>query len=172
MLRTPAQLAGLLATALGIVSLQFQDVRTLLFVQMCGNFTFVLHYFMLGAYTACIGQIILSANVLVLCGRDGHTARRGGWKWLFSLLSLAACAISWQDIFSLLPCAASLVTILTNWSFDGRKIRLGKLLLSCPGWVVYDIHVGSWSGILCELVAMGSALLAVVRCRRKAAEES
>lgn len=67
--------------------------------------------------------------------------------------------------YAVLPCGASLVTVFTNWSFDSRKIRLGKLLLSCPAWVLYDLHVGSFSGILCELTVMGSALLAVLRCR-------
>lgn len=161
-----AQAVGLLATALGVISLQCASPRNILLCQMSGNITFVIHYLMLGAYTACIGQVILILNILVICGRTPVALRWRGWKWFFSILSLAACAVTWQDLFSILPCAASLVTILTNWTFQSRVIRLGKLLLSCPGWVIYDIHVGSLSGILCELIAMASALAAMVRYKK------
>lgn len=161
-----AQAVGLLATALGVISLQCKTPRSLLLCQMSGNVAFVVHYLMLEAYTACIGQVILIFNILVICGRNSAALRWKGWRWIFSLLTIAACAVTWQDGFSLLPCGAALVTILTNWTFEPRTIRLGKLVLSCPAWVVYDLYVGSWSGILCELIAMASALLAMVRYKK------
>ena len=167
-----AQAVGLLATALGVVSLQCKHPRSLLLCQMSGNVAFVIHYLMLGAYTACVGQVILIFNILMICGKSDAKARWKGWKWVFSILSLVTCIATWQDRFSILPCAASLVTILTNWSFHGMTIRLGKLCLSCPGWIIYDIHVGSYSGILCELIAMGSALLAILRYHSNAPQKT
>lgn len=157
-----AQGVGFIAMALGIVSYQCKSTRLLILCQMSGNVAFAVHYLMLGAYAACIGQLILSLSNLLLCMKRPWTRWRG-WKWIFSALSLAACFATWKDGFSIIPCAASVISILTNWSFNGKVIRLGKLLLSCPGWIVYDLHVRSYSGILCELIAMGSALVSICR---------
>lgn len=158
-----AQAVGLAAFALGIFSLQCRKVRTLLLFQMAGNIAFIVHYLMLGGYSACVGQAILTANILMIVWSEAHENRARALRWVFTALSLLSCALVWQDMFSILPGLAAAVTILTNWTGSDKKIRLGKLCLSCPIWIVYDIHVGSWSGILCEMSAMLSALLAVLR---------
>ena len=162
-----AQIFGLLATLLSVLSFQCRSTRALLLCQMSGNAAFVVHYLMLGSYSASLGQVILILNILALTGPKEIRRRRRLWKWLFAVLSLTLSAAAWQDVFSVLPCAAVWVTIFTNWTFDGTAIRLGKLCLSCPAWVVYDIHVGSWSGLLCEGIAMGSALTALIRFRSR-----
>ena len=162
-----AQIFGLLATLLSVLSFQCRSTRALLLCQMSGNVAFVVHYLMLGSYSASLGQIVLILNILALTGHEKARRRRRKWRWIFAVLSLGLSIATWQDGFSILPCAAVLVTIFTNWTFDGTAIRLGKLCLSCPAWVVYDIHVGSWSGLLCEGIAMGSALTALIRFRSR-----
>lgn len=162
-----AQLVGLLATALGILSMQCKSTRALLRYQMSGNLLFVLHYWMLGAYTACVGQAILALNFWMLCRGHSPKARWKGWKWFFSILAFASGICTWQDGFSILPCAVSLASVLAAWSMDGTVIRRCKVWFCHPGWILYDLHAGSYSGILCEMIAMGSALLALFRYRKR-----
>ena len=156
-----AQAAGLLAIVLGTLSFQCRRTGTLLLCQTLGNVAFVAHYWMLNAYSACLGQVVLIVNNLLLYG--GRTSRVSTLKWLCAAAAMGVSLTAWKDGFSLLPGAAAAVTVLTNWTVQGKTIRLGKLLVSCPMWVVYDLHVRSWSGILCELIAMASALLSI-RC--------
>ena len=107
---------------------------------------------------------------LFLCGEK--TSRCAVLKWGCAAAALGASFTAWKDGFSVLPGAAAVVTVLTNWTFRGEVIRLGKLLVSCPLWVVYDVHVGSWSGILCELIAMGSATVSIRRYGSQASTNS
>lgn len=54
---------------------------------------------------------------------------------------------------------------------SGSVIHLGKRCLSCRVWVVYDLHVGFWAGILCELIAMELALISLIRYGRQPKRE-
>lgn len=157
------QAVGFAAMALCVGCLQFRRSRSLILCQLAGSVLYVIHYFMLGAYSGCVSMAILSCSNLLLGLRERPRAAWGGWKWLFSAMFAAACAFTWENAFSLLPCAASVAAILTNWSYNGRTIRLGKLLLVGPGWVVYNVYVRSCSGIACEVVGMRSALVSICR---------
>ena len=163
-----AQLVGLLATILGVSSLHFKTPRGLLLCQTAGNIAFVIHYLMLGAYSASIGQLLTILNSLAVIWVDAAGTRRRGWQWIFSALSLAAGAAVWKDGFSVLPCLGTVVMILASWTFNNQIIRLSRLCIASPGWILYDIHVKSWAGILCETIVMISSLLAFVRFQRQA----
>ena len=156
-----AQAVGLLAIVLGTLSFQCKRTGALLLCQTLGNAAFVVHYWMLNAYSACLGQVVLIINNLLLYG--GWTSKVSALKWICAAAAMGVSLTTWKDGFSFLPGAAAVVTVLTNWTFRGGTIRLGKLLVSCPIWVVYDLHVRSWSGILCELIAMASAAISVHR---------
>ena len=102
-----AQIFGLLATLLSILSFQCRSTRTLLLCQMLGNTAFVVHYLLLRSYGACVGQIVLIFNILALTGPDNVRVRRQHWKWGFAAVSLLLSAAAWQDGFSVLPCVAA-----------------------------------------------------------------
>ncbi len=76
--------------------------------------------------------------------------------------------MTWTDAFSLLPCAAMIVTTSAMWSTNGKKIRLANMFVSSPFWLVYDAHAGSWSGVLCELFAISSIMISIFRYGLKA----
>ena len=61
-----AQLVGLAATVLGICSLHFKTPRGLVLCQTAGNLAFTVHYLMLGAYSASVGQILTILNAFVI----------------------------------------------------------------------------------------------------------
>lgn len=157
------QVIGFIAMALCIGCFQFKNSRTLVLCQMAGNIIYVIHYLMLGAYSGCASLLLTAVNNAVLSGKNNRWARWVGWKWVFSTLFVVSCIATWQNLFSLIPCAASIVSILTNWSGNGKKIRFGKLFLIGPGWIIYNIYVRSYSGILCELIGMGSAWISIRR---------
>ena len=158
-----AQAIGFIGMALCIGCFQFKSSRMLVLCQMMGNFLYVIHYLMLGAYSGCVSMLLVAVNNAILSAKSTPWTRWTGWKWIISVLFAAACIGTWQDIFSILPCVASIIMVLTNWTFNGKYIRFGKLFAVGPGWVIYNIHILSWSGILCELIGMMSAGVSFVR---------
>lgn len=153
--------------AMCIGSFQFKSGALLVFFQAAGNAVFILHFIMLGAYSGCVSVIpMVLSNLMLLFHLRGARWAPSAWKWVFVLLTAVSCALTWQDIFSLLPCIGTIAFILTNWSGDSRIMRLGKLTVVGPGWVAYNVYVQSYSGILSESFGMVSALIALVRYRQ------
>ena len=65
---------------LGTLSFQCKRTGALLLCQTLGNAAFVVHYWMLHAYSACLGQVVLIINNLLLY--DGRTSRVSALKWI------------------------------------------------------------------------------------------
>lgn len=49
------------------------------------------------------------------------------------------------------------------YTFSARKIRLTGMLINSPLWILYDIAVGSYAGILDEMVSEASMLISIIR---------
>ena len=82
---------------------------------------------------------------------------------LICLLQLTALYFTWDGWLSLLPVAANMAATVGGYTRDGRKIRLVGMLVNSPLWIVYDLLVGSWAGILDEIVSEASMLLSICR---------
>lgn len=166
-----AQAIGFLGMALCIGCFQCKSSRLLLLFQLLGNTVYVVHYLMLGAYSGCVSAALLACSAIPICAGDQPWGKWKGWKWLFSALAVVACVFTYQDIFSLLPCAATVIFIMTNYSGNGKVIRRCKLFLVGPMWVVYNAYVRSISGTMSEAFGMVSALVSLCRFGAKPLEK-
>ena len=103
-----AQVVGFIAMALCIGCFQCKSKNTLLAMQLAGNAVFILHYMMLGAFSGCASLILLVlSNLMLLFRLQGRSWARGwGWRWIFSGLTVLVGLATWENLFSLLPCAA------------------------------------------------------------------
>ena len=158
-----AQLVGFCGTGMFLVSFQCKATGKLIFFQLLGYTLFAVHYFMMGAYTGCISQALSIFSNVLLCCQKKKWARLQGWRWLFSGLFILAMVFTWQGAVSLLPCAAAVTTTLVSWTRNGKVIRLGRLFVVGPSWLIYNVFNRSYSGILCELLGIGSILISLCR---------
>ena len=76
---------------------------------------------------------------------------------------VAVVPLTWQNLFSLIPCVAAITATLANWSRNGKVIRMSRLIFVAPLWTVYDIYTRSLSGILCEVLGVTSILISIRR---------
>lgn len=90
-----------------------------------------------------------------------------GWRWLFCLLAALACMATWKDLYSLLPCISAVFFVLTNWTCRETVIRLGKIAVVGPGWIIYNLYVNSYSGVLSESFGIVSALFSLLYYGRR-----
>ena len=157
------QAIGFIGAGLLIFSYQCKTNRQLFFLQLCSDFIYTSHFFLLGAYTGCISLALSFLANLVLYNNHKRWALWRGWKWVFGLLYVISTMLTWEGPFSLLPCVAMLTANFTNWSRNGKIIRLSRLLIASPGWLIYNIHSRSYSGILCESFSICSILISIFR---------
>ena len=138
-------------------------------MQVVGNGLFIVHFLTLGAYSGCINiAIAVCSNIVLLFFMNGKKwAAWVGWRWLFCLLAVLACMVTWKDLYSLLPCISAIFFVLTNWTCRETVIRLGKIAVVGPGWIIYNFYVSSYSGVLSESFGIASALFSILYYRRR-----
>ena len=170
-----AQAVGFVAMAFCVSSYQIRNSRMLILWKAAGDVIYIVHYLLLGAYSGCTTVAICALNGL-LCGcRGSRWVEWKGWKWLLSAVLVTACLFTWQKDFQPIPSVCTLVSILTNiwvtWSGKGSVIRLGRLLVAGPAWIIYTVSAGSIPGTLAELVGMASAAVGLWRYGIKKSED-
>ena len=102
------------------------------------------YYDILGLINQHIGDTYVSA----LDTRTGHRIFRD--NLIFSVLSI-------------LPVAANIAATIGGYTYSAKTIRMVGLCVNSPLWVIYDVAVGSWAGILDEAASSVSVLVSIAR---------
>ena len=92
--------------------------------------------------------------------------------WLLSVGNMIGTILTWQNIFSILPCIAVISLNIAAWSRNGKIIRLTNAFAVSPPWLIYNIYTGSYSGIVTELICLGSVFISVLRYGWKALDNT
>ena len=155
---------GFLAVAAFILSYQTKSNRLLFLLQLIGSGLFCVQFFLLDALSGCLS---LAVNML----RNALMMKYKDWKWvrqkrcpaviaaLFTVILFAA----WNGPVSLLAFIASVSSTFVYWTDSPRNIRLVNLLCASPCWLVYDVLVHSWGGLLSESITLISILVSILR---------
>ena len=159
----PAQLVGAAALLIIIISYQFNDRKHIVFLQFFSGIFFSIHYLMLGAATGGIINVIgvIRAAVFFYKGKYKWSSV-AFWPILFSASGFVIAAFTWQGILSLLPAVAFTCTAIALWSQNPRISRI-FFMSSSVLFIIYNFVSTSYSGVVTELIAICSLLIAVVR---------
>ena len=65
--------------------------------------------------------------------------------------------------WSILPVAANIATTIGGYTYNGLKLRIVGMFVNSPLWLVYDIVMGSWAGIMDKVVTEVSVIISIVR---------
>ncbi|MBR4099026.1 MAG: YgjV family protein [Clostridium sp.] len=169
-----AQAIGFLGMGLYIISYQFKGNRWLMVSQLASCAAYAVHFFMLGAYTGCALQLVSVLNYCLLVYSREHKeawATWGGWKWVISAVFIGSTVFTWKNALDILPCMGSVSTTIANWTRNGKTMRLARLFISGPGWLIYDAATRSYSGVLCEVFGIVSVLVSIWRYGLKALDQ-
>ena len=161
-----ATLLGYIGMTFLVLSFQCKREIVLFWFQMLSGLFFVLHYGLLGDYTGMAMDGVCFVRAWMMASRKKVFTGLPTLIFLI-LIILALCIVTWEGVFSIFPTVALLVSTIFLYSGNGNKIRRAQFFCTSPAWLVYNIHVLSIPGILCELLDMGSVLLYVVRIWRK-----
>ena len=117
---------------------------------------------LLGAVTGGVSYMINTLRSFCL-GSRWKFAHSRGMCAIICAMQLAALAFTWSGWISILPVAANIAATLGGYTHNPRKIRIAGMFVNSPLWIVYDLCVGSWAGILDEAVTEGSMILSIIR---------
>lgn len=152
-----------------IASYQIKSNRALYIVQGIGCSMFCIQLYMLGALTGCISLIILIIrNALLTRYNEWKWVQWKGWVVIFSLIAVANTVFTWEGIQGLLPCIGLIAGNIGMWTNNARSIRISNAFIVSPAYIIYDVIVGAWAGVLNELFTITSVLISIKRFGWKA----
>ena len=153
---------GFAGTVLFFISFQCRKNRNLFRVQLLSYLFYTIHLLLLGAVTGGISYAINAFRSFCL-GGNWAFARKKRMCALICLMQVAALSLTWTGWISLLPVTANIAATIGGYTHSARKIRIAGMAINSPLWIVYDVIVGSWAGILDEVVSEASMIISIVR---------
>lgn len=157
-----AQLLGIGGTYMLFTLYQQKTRKKLLVRKLCADILWGIHYICLGAAAGAIPNIIGIFRELIFMNNNKKWANSLIWPAVFISVSWIAAIISWKSALSFLPmCASTLVTV-SLWVKSPKLTRLMTLPV-CMAFILYDVFVGSYAGILNETISLISITVAFFR---------
>lgn len=156
------QAVGLLGTCLFFLSYQCRSNKKLFRIQFISYLCYTAHLLMLGALTGGISYILNTVRSFCLGSRNAFLKGRRMCA-LICALQLLTLLFTWDGWWSVLPVAANIASTLGGYTHNARTIRAAGIFINSPLWIVYNIVVGSWAGVLDEIISEASMILSVCR---------
>lgn len=157
-----AQLVGFLGIIISFIIYQQKDRKKLLVWKLVSDTVWMLHYALLGAYSAVAVTIIGVIRETVYLNEGKKWANKKFWIVIFCLINALFALYTWKGLFSLLPTIASLIAVV---SFAMRKPKITRFF-SFPisfCMITYDFFTGSIAGIANETFTITSSIIGLIR---------
>lgn len=156
------QAIGLFGTVLFFLSYQCRNNRTLFCVQFVSYLCCTTHLLMLAAITGGISYVLNTVRSFCLGSRSRFLKGKIMCAVL-CVMQVAALVFTWGGWWSILPVAANITATVGGYTYNPRKIRLVGMFANSPLCIIYDIIIGSWAGILDEIVTEVSMIVSIFR---------
>ncbi|MGF1726825.1 YgjV family protein [Photobacterium nomapromontoriensis] len=155
-----AQGLGLVSFVLGISTFYQKNDRRLKLMMVVFNLNHMVHYLLLGAVTSAVSAML--------------SACRSGLSIKYKSKRLAYCFIACniviglniaEQLVDLLPIIGTSIGTYAMFCLNGIKMRLA-FLVGATVWLINNIVVGSWGGILLESTLLTVNIITIYRLSR------
>ena len=123
------------------------------------NLAFVVHYALLGHWTAVAMNGLMGVQTVIAIMLVRHPKLRLAYYALMPGLA-AVSLMTWQGLPSFLSAAATTLSTVGRMQTNETALRV-ILLTSTPFWMGHDLIVGSLPGLIADVLSMvtGAAML-------------
>ena len=167
-----AQIFGIGAMLSLFLIYQQKTRKRMLLAKLSADVFWVLHYWCLGGIAGMIPNAVGIVRELVFVNRKSRRwASIPLWPILFIVINWAWGITTFHSAFNILPIAASTVVTVSLWIDNPRLTKLISLPVSFS-FMVYDIYIGSYVGIINEIVSMTSIIIFFVKGRNQKMKKS
>ena len=161
------QVIGFVAMAIIVFSYQQRSHKNILAFQMVSGLLFTVHFLLIGAYTGCVSNLIGALRSLIYANRGKNKFTDFKlWPVIFSVIFTVSGVLTWDNIFSLFPIVAMIMSSVVLW-IDSPKINRALSIPTSACWLVYNIPSGSISGVATEIFVLSSIIIGMIRLDRK-----
>lgn len=147
------QIIGIIAWILLFISYKTKNTKMLISIQVCSSALYVLHYYLLGAYT---GIFVCSLSFIYGLLLSFVKQKKIIYLMLIPILTSGLYFFYTENIFSIVPIFASFID---NYALTrSKRFILQMSIISYTLWVIYDIFVKSYSCMITDSLLLISNL--------------
>lgn len=164
------QATGIAGIVMAILAFQSnKHGRIMVYKTACETF-FGIQFLLLGAFTGVAMNFIGSVRNLAFAHLVKKNKSTLPYIVLFSVILVAATALTWHGPISLLAMIGKISSTLAFGMKSTAKVRIFNLP-SCFLWAIYDFMTGSLAGVCTEALSVASIAVAQFRFRKEAENE-
>ena len=131
------------------------------------NIFAAIQFFLLGAITGAVVSILNTIRCLVFYFYKKKDLKPSIVVLLiFELIAIISGALSWQNMWSLIPIIVTIIYTYGLWQDNVKVIRRASGIVGF-GWAIYDLVVMAYVGAIQETSQLISAIVALYRNRKK-----
>ncbi|MBR7133572.1 MAG: YgjV family protein [Clostridia bacterium] len=162
-MRILSHIFGIGAMTALFLSYQQKSRKNLIIAKLITDISWVAHYFFLGATAGMIPNFVGIFREVVFINRNSKKwASSVFWPILFIMINWSLGIISFKSWFDILPITASSFVTVSLWLNNPRLTKLISIPVSCA-FLVYDIFVSSYIGIITESIAILSIIIFFIK---------
>lgn len=164
-----AQAIGLLSLILSLISFQQRKRAGIMLFQMGASLSCAVSLIMLGGIAGGILDLIAFSRTVVFSFRDKYKWASSPLWLIFYFAVIIAVGILTGERGSFIVVFAILGTLFSTVSLWMRQEKLMRIiaLFAGPCWIAYNLYYSSCFGILNEIIAMTSIIIALIRLRER-----
>lgn len=159
-----AQCFGFFGMLCLFISYQQKRREALILCKLGSDAMWVIHYLCLSAYGGAIPNFIGIFREIVFVNNNKKWAKSILWPILFISANWILALCTWKSCITLIPICASMFVTISLWIQNPLLTKLICIPVSVC-YIIYDIYVGSWIGIVNEAIALMSIISFFIRNR-------
>lgn len=154
---------GFVAFILLLLVFQTNKRRNMLYLKIAASALYALHFGLLGAWTGSAMNVIgVGRNYVFQQRTEKRWADKRYWLYLFIAIFAISGFFTWEGYHSLLPILGMTAGSIGFWMKNPKNTRL-LILIASPAWLIYNLIVGSYPGIITEIFLITSVLVGILR---------
>ena len=162
-----AQIIGLGAMVSLFMIYQQKSRKRMLLAKLSADVCWVVHYLLLGGYAGMIPNLVGIFRELVFVNRKSKKwASWICWPMVFIGINWLLGFRTFSSWFNLLPITASTFVTISLWIDNPRLTKLISIPISAA-FLIYDLFVGSYIGMINEAVSMISIAIYFLKRSKK-----
>lgn len=156
------QIIGCLGIIASIISFQCKKHNHILFFRTLNESIFAVQYFLLGAYTGMMMNILGSIRNIIFTKKVAKNKSTTAAAVIFSACFTLFGLLTYQGNKSILIIIAKVLSTLAYGNKNTTVVRC-LILITSASWLIYNYYVGSAAGILCETFTLLSLVAGIIR---------
>lgn len=144
------QVIGIIAFVITGVAFFQKDEKKLKTILTISGLFWMANFWFLGSYTSFLITLINTIRQLVSrVMHESDYSKRVKLTYLFVIVTIIVGALSWQSWVSFFPICAAVITTVSLFLWESKRMRTG-LLISEFCWTVNNLHYMNTGGLLAD----------------------